>query len=101
MKMGTVVEEGEVTIGEVVTGAVVTGAVVTGADPPAAATTVLYAFTRPQPNVLSKPAAPRSSAFLSRSVTRAWGVNEGLVARASAATPETTGVASDVPHHMP
>src|SRR5450759_5709496 len=66
-----------------------------------AALTALYAFTRPHPKLVSKPAAPRSSEFVSSSDTRALAEREGRAASASAPTPAAIGEEKEVPYHVP
>ena len=54
-------------------------------------------FTRPKPNDVSRPAAPRSSTEASSFVRVCAAVNVGFLVRMMAATPATWGVAIDVP----
>jgi hypothetical protein len=60
----------------------------------------LTRFTRPNPTDASRPAAPRSSTEAA-SFARAWAaVCAGLRPKTIAATPETCGVAIDVPDRV-
>src|SRR5687767_10719899 len=69
--------------------------------PPHRLATSRSARTRPWPNVLSKPAAPRSSA-VDFSAATAWEfVVDGAQESASARTPATCGVAMLVPLIVP
>ena len=74
--------------------AVIVGGVVTAA---AAAPTACTASTRPAPNSVSKPAAPKSTADDMSAFFTCVGVSEGAASRMSAATAATCGAASDVP----